>query len=163
MAYGGKEALGSMRGQFGGLMYDVRPPPIKGTPLFGSGARFDREKCYEGKENTATMRGQFGPGLYSVSQPSITGTPSFGSGARFDRDKAYEGKENTATLRGSFGPGMYDVSCSKTGSPLVGRKARGTPSAAFAPRYSESMSTRRSNSVRDSLPAISRTGSTVWA
>ena len=35
--YEGKESLATMRGQFAGLMYDVRPPPIKGTPLFGSG------------------------------------------------------------------------------------------------------------------------------
>jgi len=161
--YEGKESLATMRGQFAGLMYDVRPPPIKGTPLFGSGARFDREKAYEGKEALSTMRGQYGPGLYSVPQASITGTPSFGSGARFDREKAYEGKENTAKMRGQFGPGLYDVSCSKTGSPLW--KARGPPSAAFAPRYSELSSTQRSNSLRSSssLPSLSRTGSFVCA
>ena len=100
-----------------------------GTPRFGSGERFDRQKAYEGKENTAAMRGQFGPGMYEVKRPPIMGTPRFGSGERFDRQKAYEGKENTMALRGQFGPGFYDVRCSKTGSPLIkGRR----PSPAFA-------------------------------
>jgi hypothetical protein len=45
-------------------MYDVRcsntgsrRDAAKCTPRFGSGARFDREKCYEGKENSASMLG----------------------------------------------------------------------------------------------------------
>jgi hypothetical protein len=94
-------------------MYDVRcsntgsrRDAAKCTPRFGSGARFDREKCYEGKENSASMLGQFGPGFYQVRAPAVTGTPRFGSGARFDRAKCYEGKENNATKFGQYGPGF---------------------------------------------------------
>jgi len=120
----------SSLGSFGPGFYEVKKPPITGTPRFGSGERFDRTKAYEGKENTAMMRGQFGPGMYDVKRPPIAGTPRFGTGERFDRSKAYEGKENTATMRGQFGPGMYEVTCSNRGSPLIkGRR----PSIALAP------------------------------
>merc|ERR1719198_622636 len=114
-------------GQYGPSMYDVKSSPVKATPKFGSGARFDREKAYEGKETKATMLGSFGPGMYDVKLSPIKRTPKFGSGARFDREKAYEGK--AADKRGQFGPGLYDVRCSNRGSPLL--KGRG-PSAAFA-------------------------------
>merc|ERR1712054_482972 len=98
-----------MRGSYGPGMYDVRvsnkgsPCGVaKGTLRFGSGERFDREKCYEGKENTMTMRGSYGPGMYDVRVSNkgspcgvAKGTLRFGSGERFDREKCYEGKENT--------------------------------------------------------------------
>ena len=46
----------------------------KGTTRFGSGARFDREKCYEGKERNATNYGQYGGQFYDV-RCSKTGSP----------------------------------------------------------------------------------------
>ena len=63
----------AMRGSYGPGMYDVRCSKMgspygvaKGTPRFGSGPRFDREKCYEGKESAMAMRGSYGPGMYDV-------------------------------------------------------------------------------------------------
>ena len=46
----------------------------KGTTRFGTGERFDREKCYDGKENAMTMRGAYGPGMYDA-RVSRTGSP----------------------------------------------------------------------------------------
>merc|ERR1711907_768537 len=68
-------------GQFGPGMYDVScsktGSPLKvakGIRRFGTGERFDREKCYEGKARSTTLLGQFGPGMYDVSC-SKTGSP----------------------------------------------------------------------------------------
>jgi len=46
----------------------------KGTLRFGTGERFDREKCYDGKESTMSMRGTYGPGMYDA-RVSRTGSP----------------------------------------------------------------------------------------
>ena len=133
--YAGKDEPAMMLsslGSFGPGFYEVKKPPITGTPRFGSGERFDRTKAYEGKENTAMMRGQFGPGMYDVKRPPIAGTPRFGTGERFDRSKMYEGKENTATMLGQFGPGMYDVKRPPiAGTPRFGSGERFDRSKAY--------------------------------
>lgn len=82
--YEGKENMKA--GQFGPGLYDIRcfktgspKGQAKGTPRFGSGARFDREKCYEGRWHP-NGRGKAGASGLDPPMCSNRGSPLWKGG-----------------------------------------------------------------------------------